>query len=391
MLSKSLKILGLTLASVALVACSTATTETAEDGPIKVGAIMPLTGDAASYGTPMQAVAQIAIDEINEAGGVNGRMLEFIWEDGKCNGKDAASAAQKLVNVDKVEVIFGGFCSPEVLGIAPIVNNAQVVSLSSGASSPAVTDAGDFVFRNYPSDTAQAGIIAGIANDMGLEKVALLTEENDYPIGIADAFIENFNGEVVSETFLPTEVDFKTVLTKLKGEGADALFINPQTGPKADLILKQLQQLGSDDMQLFGNDVIMASTDILTQYSELTEGMIGAQTSYEADNPKFVTMSATYKERTGESEVPFASYAATTYDAVYLLAAAFEDGAMGGTALRDWLYKVKDWPGTAGSLTLDKNGEPGASHRPNIVKDGKATEFDPAASMEEETTEEAAE
>lgn len=164
------------------------TTKPATGEAIKIGAILPLTGDGAAYGVPLQKVAQIAIDKVNKEGGIDGKKLEFIWEDGKCNGKDAASAVQKLINVDKVKIIYGGFCSSETLGIAPIAEQAHVVVLSPGSSSPDITNAGDYIFRNYPSDSSQGAILAEVAKGLGLKKIGMLTEQQDYTVGIQKAF-----------------------------------------------------------------------------------------------------------------------------------------------------------------------------------------------------------
>ncbi|MDI6721115.1 MAG: ABC transporter substrate-binding protein, partial [Candidatus Aenigmarchaeota archaeon] len=87
---------------------------------VKIGFIAPLTGDAAVYGLPLKNMVELATEEINSQGGIDGKKVEIIYEDGKCNGKDAATAMQKLVSVDKVRVIFGGFCSSESLGAEPI-------------------------------------------------------------------------------------------------------------------------------------------------------------------------------------------------------------------------------------------------------------------------------
>ncbi|MDP6562065.1 MAG: ABC transporter substrate-binding protein, partial [Candidatus Peribacteraceae bacterium] len=92
-------------------------------GPIKIGYIGPLTGEAASYGVDTLNGTELAVAEINAAGGINGRLIELITEDGRCTGTDAASAAQKLVNVDKVVAIIGGQCSGETLAAAPIVES----------------------------------------------------------------------------------------------------------------------------------------------------------------------------------------------------------------------------------------------------------------------------
>jgi branched-chain amino acid transport system substrate-binding protein len=350
--------------------------EVVEDGPIMVGSILPLTGDGAAYGIPMQQIAQIALDRLNENGGVDGRMVEFIWEDGKCNGKDAAAAAQKLINVDKVSVIYGGFCSSETLGASPIAEGAGVIMLSPGSSSPDVSTAGDFIFRNYPSDSAQGSIIATIATDTGLEKIGMITEENDYTIGIESAFVESFEGETITESYLPTDTDFKTQITKLKNEGVDGIFINPQTPAKSDLIMKQIQELGTEGIQLFANDVVLGHSEGLTQYATLVEGMIGAETTYNTDHEDFEYLVEQYTERTGEAEVPYLTYGSTSYDAIFLLADAFEAVGTDAAEIRDWLYDVDGWEGMSGSLTLDTNGDPMAGHVPQMVKDAETIPYE---------------
>jgi len=383
MFQKSRKFLGLiSILSVALFAFSacvegTSTTDgtVTIEGTVKVGAIMPLTGDGAAYGIPMQKVAEIALAKSNAAGGVQ---MEFIWEDGKCNGQDAASAAQKLINVDGVQVIYGAFCSSETLGAAPIAEAAGVVMISPGSSSPDITNAGDYIFRNYPSDSSQAQVLGKLASFKGVTKLGTITEENDYTIGLEKVFIETFEangGEVVDESFLPTDTDFKTQIAKLKGEGIDGIFINPQTPPKADLILKQLQELGLEEgTVVFVNDVIMGYQASIDQYADILEGAYGAQASYDMNSANFQAMEAEYLAANGE-EVPFKTYAATSYDAVFLLAEAFGKVGNNADAIKNWLYDVNNWSGTAGLLSIDKNGDPASGHKAQQIVEGKTVDL----------------
>ena len=107
------------------------------------------------------------------------------------------------------------------------------------------TNAGDYIFRNYPSDSSQASVLGNLASFVGVTKIGTITEENDYTIGLEKVFVETFEtngGEAVEESFLSTDTDFKTQITKLKGEGVNGIFINPQTPAKADLIQKQIKE-----------------------------------------------------------------------------------------------------------------------------------------------------
>ena len=151
-----------------------------QQGTYKVGVMLPLTGDGAAYGLPIQKSIKIALDEVNAKGGVNGRMLEPVYEDSKCNPKDGNAAAQKLVNVDKVKVIIGGVCSGETMGAAPITEANKVILISPSATSPDITKVGDFVFRVAPSD-AYAGTVAAqyAYNELSARKAAIIAENTN--------------------------------------------------------------------------------------------------------------------------------------------------------------------------------------------------------------------
>ncbi len=356
---------------------SDTTTQKTDTQPEKytIGSILPLTGDGAAYGIPLQRTVEYTINQLNEKGGINGKKLEIIYEDGKCSGKDASSAANKLINIDKVKIILGGFCSSETLGAAPLAENAKVVMLSPGSSSPAITDAGDFIFRNWPSDKSQAKLLAEKANQMGLKKVGIIGEKSDYAVGLSTAFIQTFTGlggQTVLEEYLSDDSDFKTQLTKLKGENLDGLFINPQTPDKGELIVKQLQELSFKPKQMFVNEVITTYPQLVEKYGEFFEGTVGADVAFDENQPEVQKMKDWYKQKYG-SDLPYVSFAATGYDAIYIISEAIVNARIDNpTGLRDYLYSIKDRQGLAGKLTIDKNGDPTSGHALKIIKAGKA-------------------
>jgi len=347
-----------------------------EGDTIKIGGVFPLTGDGAAYGEPMQKVAQIALDEINANGGVNGKKLEILWQDGKCNGNDASAAANKLINVDKVQVIYGAFCSSETLAMAPIAEAAKVVVLSPGSSSPDITTAGEYIFRNYPSDATQGKVLAEGAQEKGFKKVGILAEQNDYTLGIQKVFEAKFKelgGEVVVATYLPDDTDFRTTLLKLKSDGVDALLVDPQTPAKADLIFKQLEEM-KWEVKLMGNDVVAGYQDLISKYSKLVEGMVVAEFSYDKENPDFKKLAAKFKEDNGK-ELPYGTYASTSYDAVYILKEALEKAGNNADGIKAYLEGIKDRKGLGGTLNFDENGDPKSGHSLELVKDGKVVPY----------------
>jgi branched-chain amino acid transport system substrate-binding protein len=345
-----------------------------ETGPIKVGVIAPLTGDAAAYGEPLTNVVRMAVEEVNAAGGVDGRNIELVIEDGKCSGAPASSAAQKLVNVDGVKAIIGGFCSGESLAAVPIVEAGKVVLLSGGSSSPDLTGISPYFFRNYPSDSAQGKVLAQVAyNDKGWKNVAFLQEQTDYASGIYKAFDAEFRrlgGTTSNESFPSTATDLRAFITKAKATNPDALFISVQTPATVARLLTQLQQLNWKPALLV-NDVVPGDPELLKNNAAILEGALSAEFGVDLENSKFQTMVNNYKAKYG-SEPPYQSYAQTMYDAVYMLKDGLEEEGEDGEALAKWSRSIKNWDGASGKITILESGDRDSGHVPKVIKGGKA-------------------
>lgn len=356
-----MKKLSILLLSLLFVACGqggdTSKTGEAETGPIKIGGLAPLSGDAALYGEFLKNTVVIAVDEINQAGGIKGRQLEIIWEDGKCNPNDASKAAQKLVNIDKVKYILGGGCSGETLAAAPITEKAKVILFSSLSTSPEVTKAGDFVFRTAPSDSSQGKVVAKAVTEAGYTKVGLLNEQTDYAVGVADTFKKHFEGEVVHETYLTSESDFKTRITKLKAAGIETLVIIPQSPNKGRIAFKQLQEQ-EVNVPLYLSEV-MSDPSELAEYADYLTS-VGANVSnfYVAETEQTQALVEKYKEVHGKDPI-FLPYVYITYDAVNILAKVLNEveDLNDTEAIRDALYAVEDYQGMYPGITLDENGD----------------------------------
>ena len=343
------------------------------EGSYKIGVMYPLTGDGAAYGLPIQRATKIAIDEVNAKGGVNGRKLEAIYEDSKCNPKDGNAAAQKLVNLDKVKVIIGGACSGETLGAAPITEENKVVLISPSATNPDITNAGDFVFRVAPSD-AYAGVVASdyAFKDLNARKAALISESTDYAQGLRKVFKENFvklGGEIVSdETYNPEDTDFRTQVTKVKAANPDVIYIVPQAPPKGILLIKQLKE-AEVTTQLLTAEVLIGRSVIKDNAADM-EGLIGVEQKFDEKAPKAVALLAKYKAQAKE-DAPFPTYMAGAYDIVHLLADAIGKYGYDSEKIRDYLYAVKDYDGAVGKLTIDKNGDPIMDYNVKQVKNSE--------------------
>ncbi len=347
-------------------------------GPVKVGVVLPLSGDAAVYGEPARNIYRMAVEEINAKGGVKGQDIELVIEDGKCNGKDAASAAQKLINVDKVKAIIGGWCSSESLAIVPIARQHHVALLSAGSSSPKLTGIDPIFARNYPSDSAQGTVLADIAyTDKSWKKVAFIQEQTDYAQGVYTAFSDRFKklgGEVTNEQFPTATTDFRTIVTKVQGQSPDAVFLSTQTPAVAARILTQINQLGWKP-KLMVADVVPGDAETVTAQKDMLEGALTAEFGVNQSNSKFKTLSENYQHKFSKA-MPYQGYAQTEYDAVYLMRDAVAAVGYDGQKIAQWLHtEVKDWQGATGSVTIGTNGDPKAGHRAEIIVDGKVEAY----------------
>src|SRR6266850_2020278 len=212
----------------------------------KIGAILPLSGQPAQYGKWIQEGLELAKEEINVKGGINGRPLEIIYEDDQANPKLAASAMQKLANVDKVPVVFGSWSSSSVLAQAPIAEASHVIIMAE-AVSPKIRDAGDYTFRIQPDGSLYMKALAPYAyDDLKLRKIATLYVNNDFGVDLAAVFKREFTalgGSIVSENgFQQGQTDLRTQITLAAQSKPDAIFVPAYTDPRVQEYQKKYTQ-----------------------------------------------------------------------------------------------------------------------------------------------------
>lgn len=342
-----------------------------KNGTYKIGAVFPLTGDGAAYGEPARDITRLAIDEINKEGGVNGMKLEVIYEDGKCNGKDASSALQKLISIDKVQAVFAGACSSEALAMVPIGTQNKVVLFSPAASSPDLTGASKFFFRDYPSDASQGKVLAAEALKRGWKKIAFMQEKKDYPLGIYKAFSAEFEkggGVLIKEEFASDSTDFRSQLKKLQVQNPDALFIDSQTSATGGRVLKQLKE-SKWKPQLFLSDAFGGDVELMKANAPFLEGALAAEFGIDENNQKFQHLLTIYKDAY-KKDVPYKSYAQTEYDAPYILRDGIKAVGYNGEKLAEWSRTITDWEGASGKVTIEPSGDRAGGHIVKIVHSG---------------------
>lgn len=346
--------------------------------PIKIGYIGPLTGDAGVYGETEKNAIDLAVTEVNNNGGINGRPLEIIYEDGKCNGKDAITAAQKLIAVDSVKIILGGVCSSETLAIAPIAESNKVIVFSGFSSNPAITDAGDYIFRNSPSDADVAKLDAETIS-RSYEKVALLSERTDYSEGVRQIIKQNLvdlgSAVVIDEVYNSTISDFRSVLSKIKASDAEVLYINPGTSAQVGgLIVKQARELGID-VPIHGN-FSLGTPDSLAVAEGAVEGIVisdsvGLNTRL---GKKLLERYSELFEQAPANDLLMA----LAYDRVKIISEALSETGEDTDSVRDYLYSINNYSGSAGEYGFDKNGDVVSKDgffANFIIKDGQKIPF----------------
>jgi len=230
---------------------------------LKIAILAPLSGDVATFGISTRDGALLAIDEWNAKGGVLGRKIETVVEDSQCEAEPAASAANKVINQDRVKFIIGEVCSKASIPVSEIATANKVVQISPTSTNPKVTvDEADkakpTVFRACFIDPFQGTVAAKFALDkLGAKTAAVFLDQgNDYVRGLADFFRDAFEAGggkvVVWQTYTAGDKDFSAILTKVKDANPDVLFL-PDYYSTVNLIAAQANQMGIKAVKLGGD------------------------------------------------------------------------------------------------------------------------------------------
>ncbi len=353
--SRKIPVLGLLLAlGVVLAACGEDSSK-----PFRIGVMESLTGAGETYGTVASQAKQMALDEINAAGGVNGRPIEFIVEDSKCNAQDAITAYKKLTEVDGVKIILGTSCSGAMLGAAPLAEADGVILFSGLASNPDIANAGDYIFRTQISDI-QVGIDTGnVLWADGIRGLATITETTDYAEGVRRTTVAQFEergGTIVAEEYYASDVtDFRSQLTKLFDANPDALHLAPQSEASAGTIIKQARELGYDG-PIYA-ETISVGTTALEIAGDAATGMKAITADLDPDNAKAQEVLADFRERYNYVTLPW--HLGSAYDDVYITAECLKQTGddQDADGFRDCMYEIT-WSGAIGdNYSFDEQGE----------------------------------
>jgi len=325
-------------------------------GDIPVGMYGSLTGDGASFGQSSVEGAQLAVEELNNSGGLlGGRKIKLLVEDDQSKPDEASNAVTKLITQDKVVAVLGEVASRRSLAAGPVCQKYQTPMISPASTNERVTAIGDYIFRVCFIDPFQGEVLAKFAyNDLKARKVAVLKDvQQDYSVGLTEAIQKTFGtlgGEVLPPvSYSSGDADFKAILTQVRAQKPDAMFV---TGyyPEAAIIVRQARELGMK-IPILGGDGWVG--DALKNGREALANCF-ISNHYSGDNPDPVVQNFVKTYRAKFNREPD-SIAALGYDAAKVLAAAItSSNSTEGPKVRDALAKA-DVPGVTGRLKMNPN------------------------------------
>ena len=342
---------------------------------IVIGEFGSLTGPDATFGISSNNGLKLAVEEMNNQGGVLGKKIKLITYDDQCKPSEAQTVVQKLVTKDNVLAVIGEVASSRSKAGAPICQQNKVPMISPASTNPEVTAIGDYIFRVCFIDPFQATVMSKFAiNTLKAKKVCILKDvKNAYSTGLADLFEKQFKemgGEIVEvQSFQAGDKDFKAQLTAIKSKNPDAIFI-PAYYTEVGLIAIQAREIGITQ-PLFGSDGWESEKLTEGKAKDALEGCYFS-THVSAEDPSPVIQDFLKKFKAKYNSTPDAM-AFLAYDAGMILFDAIKRaGSLDKQKIRDEIAKTKDFKGVSGTISLNDQRN---AVKPAVVLEIKGGQF----------------
>jgi branched-chain amino acid transport system substrate-binding protein len=344
------------IGALALISC-TGAKSASDASEIVVGEFGSLTGTTATFGISTKNGIEMAVDEVNKAGGLLGKTVRVIVEDDQSKPEEAQTVVTKLINKDRVVAVLGEVASSRTMAAAPVAQQNGIPMISPSSTNPKVTQIGDYIFRVCFLDPFQGYVMAKFATDtLKVKNVAILRDiKNDYSVGLADAFIENFKkmgGNIVAnESYTEGDTDFSAQLTSIKAKKPEAVFL-PGYYTEVGLVVRQAKKLGLTVPFLGGDG--WDSPKLVEIGGEALNGSYYSNHIAVSDpNPVIQKFVSEYKARYGATPDALAGLG---FDAASVLFDAIKRAnSTDGAKIRDAIAQTKDFAGVTGKITLDKD------------------------------------
>ena len=326
-----------------------------DSGPIVIGYYGDLSGRTSNFGQSTKNGVEMAADEINKAGGINGRQITILSEDDEGRPEKAATVVTKLIDQDRVVALLGEVASGNSLAAAPKAQASKVPMISPSSTNPAVTQVGDYIFRVCFIDPFQGDVMAKFAgNTLKAKTAAIMLDFNSpYSRGLTEFFEASFiklGGKILSkQSYTQGDRDYKGQLTAIRSASPDVIYVPGYYG-EVGVIAKQAQQLGIKAPLLGGDG--WDSTQLWDLGGDALNGdYISNHYSVDDPSPAIQKFVSAYRARYGE--VPDA-LAALGYDAMQVLGDAMKRaGTTAEPQLRDAIAATKNFTGVTGVITID--------------------------------------
>jgi branched-chain amino acid transport system substrate-binding protein len=327
-----------------------------EGDTILVGEYGSMTGSEATFGQMTHKGIELAFNQVNAAGGINGKKLKLISLDDQGKPEEAATAVNKLITQNKVIAVLGEVASSRSLAGAPIAQQNKIPMITPSSTNPKVTEVGDYIFRVCFIDPFQGTVMAKFATEhLKVKKVAILKDvKSDYSVGLSTFFtntLKGLGGKVVSEqTYASGDINFKGQLTNIKTSKAEAIFI-PGYYTEVGLIARQARQLGIK-AYLLGGDGWDSSKLYEIGKDAINGGFFSNHYTTESTDPRVTKFISDFKA--AHNEVPD-GLAAMGYDAAQVLIDGLKRAKeLTPSALRDALAATKDFAAVTGNITINE-------------------------------------
>jgi len=346
---------------------------------IKIGINYELSGGAATYGNSSVEGIEMAIEEINKAGGINGKLIETVKYDNKSESSEAATLANKLISQDKVLAILGPATTGCFTSQIPAANKNKVPIVTGSATGDKLTIAPDgsvheYVFRICFNDSFQGRVMANFAaENLGAKKaVIIMDSSSDYSKGLTSNFKETFTAAggtiVAEEAFVAGDTDFNAIITKIKGLDFDVIFL-PGYYNEAGLIIKQARDQGIDKPVLGGDGFDSPVLLELAGAEALNNVYFTNHYSELGDDPAVKKFIADFEAKYGKKPNAFH---ALGYDLAKFVADAIGRAEkLTGESIKDALAATKNFAGVTGTLSVDEYHNPVKSIFVIELKDGQ--------------------
>lgn len=370
--------------------------------PLRLGAVLPLTGDLQAMGTASLKGVQLAAKEINAAGGVLGTKVKIYTGDTQTLPQPGVAAAQKLVNADRVVGFVGAMSSGVTIPIALTVSKPNhIPQISNASTSPTITHLkdGDFLFRDVPSDAYQGVALSQVVRNAGVKEVSIVYVNNDYGQGLAQAFTKDYEargGKVLATAaYEQKQASYNAELNKAWANGSTHYLVligYPQNG---ETILRESLEGGMFN-KFFFTDGMKSPVLVKDLGAKYLNGSLGTTPQARKNTPGAKFFENAYKKAYGS--LPPQPYIDTAFDATYILALAAEKAGTTTNSVKirnalrqvanppgvkiypgQWSKAVKlikagkaiNWVGAAGDENFDKNGDVSGTYAEWTIKNGK--------------------